>query len=198
MSTKPEYDEGARLYQSGLSCAECARQLGLNRTLLHQALTNRGVIRAKPTLRERFEDKWEVVTESGCWLWVARLNKHGYGTFQIGCRSCLAHRVSFEIYRSPIPEGMEILHKCDVRACVNPQHLYVGTQFENMRDRSERSSWEQAKGSQSVRSKLTEEDVLEIRRMSSAGRSYAELSERFGICKSNVATIVRRETWRHV
>lgn len=82
------------------------------------------------SLAERFEEKYIRIPESGCWLWLASLNNQGYGHFN----EKYAHRVSFEITNGPIPDGLIVRHKCDVSCCVNPDHLLIGTQKENMQD----------------------------------------------------------------
>lgn len=87
------------------------------------------------TLRERFESKYEPVPEAGCWLWTASL-QGSYG--QIGADGgggiLLAHRVSYELYVGPIPHGMQVCHRCDIPICVNPSHLFIGTQRDNVLD----------------------------------------------------------------
>jgi len=86
------------------------------------------------TLQERFEEKYIPVTESGCWLWTAYCSKDGYGKFHSNrLDNTLAHRVSYEMYKGKIPEGMQIDHLCKVRCCVNPDHLEPVTQQENIR-----------------------------------------------------------------
>lgn len=72
--------------------------------------------------------------ENGCWLWTLRKNEHGYGTIN----GALAHRCVWASIIGPIPDGMCVLHKCDVPACINPEHLYIGTQLDNIRDRTKR------------------------------------------------------------
>lgn len=73
-------------------------------------------------------------TISGCWLWDGLINADGYGKVTIARKSCRAHRVAWEIYNGRITKGADILHKCDVRLCVNPKHLFMGTQQLNGRD----------------------------------------------------------------
>jgi hypothetical protein len=85
------------------------------------------------TPKQRFEEKFIPVPESGCWLWTAGLGVGGYGQFYLEWPTP-AHRASYMLYKGEIPEGMYILHKCDVKCCVNPDHLFVGTHSDNMKD----------------------------------------------------------------
>ncbi len=87
-------------------------------------------------LQERFEAKFYVTP--GCWIWT-KGSSHGYGSFRINGKSRPAHRVSYELYVGSIPEGQVVRHKCDNPPCVNPDHLILGTQGDNMRDAVERS-----------------------------------------------------------
>ncbi len=86
-------------------------------------------------LTERFEQKYIPVTETGCWLWIASYSTKGYGRIGFLGRSEKAHRISWMIAYGPVPEDKHVLHKCDTRCCVNPDHLFLGTNLDNIKDR---------------------------------------------------------------
>ncbi len=87
----------------------------------------------KPIFK-RFTEKTNKSGPGGCWLWTCMVNNYGYGLMQCFGRHALAHRLSWVIHYGPIPDGLFVCHRCDVRHCVNPTHLYLGTNTDNMRD----------------------------------------------------------------
>lgn len=151
-----------------------------------------------------------------CWLWTGGLSSNGYGKLSDdNGRTVGAHRLSYEIARGPIPEGLFVLHKCDVRNCVRPSHLFLGTQKQNMEDkvfkgreaRGERHGSKTRpktrpettqKGSRNPASKLTEAEVKAIRSYASSGARQTSIAAMFGITQALVSLIVRREAWKHV
>lgn len=112
------------------------------------------------TLRERFDAKWIPEPNSGCWLWLGALFVSGYGWFQRGHRKqpgARANRISWELHRGPIPDGLCVLHRCDNPSCVNPDHLFIGTQLDNIADRDRKGR--QARGVRHPRHRDHRRDV---------------------------------------
>lgn len=132
---------------------------------------------------------------SGCWLWDKSVNKRtGYGQIGIGSHSmALAHRASYEAFKGPLSRADHVLHKCDVRSCVNPDHLFIGTHDDNMQDRQAKGR--QAKGERVACAKLKEADVAEIIKSPLGSRRLARL---YGVNKSTILDVRRGHTWKHV
>ena len=140
-------------------------------------------------------DKVREEPNTGCWLWVGYIDDSGYGVFRMDNKIRGAHRVSWNLWRGNIPPGLFVCHHCDVRFCVNPDHLFLGTAAENQADmkRKGRSVF----GSNSSRSKLTEADVLEIKLLLREGKlKKREIGRLFGISTSNIWHIHRGENWK--
>ena len=158
-------------------------------------------MKGEPVLK-RFEDKYIPEPMSGCWLWTAAHagEKYGgHGTFVFSKKNRMgAHRASWLLFRGAIPDGMQVLHTCDVGACVNPNHLFLGTQIDNMADMKAKGRGRGLQGSAHGNSKLTEDQVREIRRLHAERKTYKEIGRLFGIGKSMIGYIVTRHNWAHV
>lgn len=124
-----------------------------------------------------------------CWLWSGKIATNGYGHFWTGERDTGAHRASYALWVGPIPTGHFVLHRCDVRACVRPDHLFTGTATDNMRDCSRKGR---------TPAKLTPDGVREIRRLVDAGFSYRTIGRQFGVNSSTVARIMSGGLWAFV
>jgi len=143
---------------------------------------------------QRFNSKWTHVTD--CWLWQAAKNSDGYGSFRRdNATTCSAHRMSWEIHRGPVPEGMQVLHHCDTPACVNPSHLYLGTQLDNIQDRVTRGRGNRPIGEKHPQAKLTEDDVRRIR---ADDRTYKQIAADYGVSYHAIDGIKRGKRWKHV
>jgi hypothetical protein len=146
-----------------------------------------------------FESRVVEVLPSGCQIWMGGINDQGYGLIRHGLRHKRAHRVAWEMANGPIPEGLVVLHRCDVPSCVNPAHLSVGTQAENLKDmfakgRQKRTG---AKGERQGSVKLTAEAVRSIRQLFGTIPTK-QIAAMFHVDPSNVRLIAARKAWRHV
>lgn len=159
------------------------------------------------TLEERFWEKVKRGIGDECWQWIGAKSRHGYGNFGIRAgRTARAHRFSYEQQYGPIPTGLLALHKCDNRLCVNPNHLFLGTQTDNMQDMilkgrrpcSRLSEKSQPRGERHGGSKLKAADVLEIRRRRNSGERCIYLAEEFGVSRRQIRSIANRESWSHI
>ncbi len=130
---------------------------------------------------------------TGCWLWGGGDQSNGYGLFWAKGKAWRVHRWAYQHFIGPIPEGLYVLHKCDVRPCVNPEHLMLGTHLDNMRDMCAKGR--QLNGEANHNAKLTAVDVLGIR---VCGGTASQVAGRYGVSESTISQIRRGETWSHV
>ena len=151
------------------------------------------------SLQARFEQLCMPEPNTGCWLWLGALSAERYGCMSINGRSTKANRVAWLLYRSEIPNDLCVLHRCDVPLCVNPDHLFLGTQIDNISDRDRKLRHRALQGELHGNAKLSETDVLEIRRLAKE-RSVPQkqIAARFGIHVGTVESIVGRRAWRHI
>ena len=146
-------------------------------------------------LELRFHESYIPEPNSGCWLWLANLDNKGYGRITVPNLGFVgAHRVSWEIANKRKTKKF-ILHKCDNPACVNPDHLYAGTQRDNIRDRTQRNRWRPDRGMAHANAKLTDENILAIR---NDLRSQRKIALDYKISQAAVSLIKTRRRWTHV
>jgi len=137
--------------------------------------------------------------DSPCWLWTAGKFPDGYGSFRLQGRMTLAHRVAWIIENGPIPNGACILHQCDNPGCCRPSHCKPGTHSENMNDRDDKGRQARQKGSSHGRSKLTNDQVIQIREIHKAGQTtYRTLADKFNVSHSLISFIITRKLWQHI
>lgn len=155
---------------------------------------------ASAIIRERFRQKYSEEPNSGCWLWHACGHKLGYGLFRYRRKTQKAHRVSWMLHCGEIPDGLKVMHRCDVRQCVNPDHLLLGTQKENVADmtRKGRGRTGDLRGVLIANAVLNDDQVREIRAYVAAGNSQISISRRFGVSPMTVSRVINRKTWSHV
>lgn len=147
---------------------------------------------------ERFMQRVGELDANGCRNWQGSIDKaNGYGWFWAQGKNRMAHRVSWEMHRGPVPDGCVLLHRCDNRPCVNPDHLTPDTQAENMADKTRKGR--QTKGDQVNTARLTVEQVREIRVLYATGQtSTYKLGRQYGVSAAMIGNIVARRSWKDV
>lgn len=171
------------------------------------ALSTAGVSMAKPLddqLR-RYQTRILASVEvdaNGCWIWQKKRSRNGYGDFAFGGgKNGRAHRVSYAAFVGPIPNGMDVCHKCDVRPCVNPNHLFVGTRSQNILDAVRKGRIcrdRRVRGEQHHASKLTASAVRDIRERLANGEAKASIARSYSVSDRTILLISRNEIWAHV
>ena len=142
---------------------------------------------------DRFWNFIMPVPWSGCWLWVGSVDKKGYGRFRFQGKTIFATHASLKIHGTNIPTGLCVLHKCDMPGCVRPEHLFVGTQSENMRDKKNKGRAHRLCGELGSSTKLTLTQVSHIR---ASDKSERNLAKEYGVSHTTIGDVRRNLTWR--
>lgn len=157
------------------------------------------------TVVERFEAKYIPEPNSGCWLWTANIFPNGYGQFRVSkdpekrCEG--AHRVSYQLFRGSIDDGMCVCHRCDMRSCVNPDHLFLGTKGDNNRDAATkgRSRWKENRPTENILRRsnhpmalLSDGDVEVIR---ASSETSSKLAKKYGVSYTHIWRIRTNRSW---
>lgn len=144
-----------------------------------------------------------LILRSRCWIWTRPLNHNGYGQFMVKGKVLRVHRYAYAEFIGTIPTGLDVLHKCDTRNCVNPKHLFLGTTQINQADKVRKNR--QAKGETNGFAKLTEEEVRLIRKLYAKKSGYHDpihgqggLAKRFNVTQANISLILKGRGWKHV
>lgn len=150
-----------------------------------------------------------VARGDGCWEWTAGRSGTGYGALSIrlpgGTPGKLRwlqlkpHRVSWELHNGPIPDGLLVCHRCDNPPCVRPDHLFLGTHADNMRDMAmKKRAGGFRPGKAHPRAKMSDEIVRAVRYLVAFGHSHHTVAECFGVTRPAVSQVIRRSNWKHV
>lgn len=144
---------------------------------------------AEDSCVSQFMNKVQMIPFHECWEWIDAGDKDGYGRMSVNGIRKKAHRISYELFVGPIIKGKLVCHTCDNPACVNPCHLFLGTDADNMLDKvkKRRHSF-----------KLFDQDVLEIRRRHALGEMCIKLAKEFKVTAGYIGHIVHRRLWKHI
>ena len=149
------------------------------------------------TVSERFWKYVDKKSDDECWEWVGKnKNRKGYGRIKINGKQVQASRYSWELHFGKIPEGLLVCHHCDNPPCVNPKHLFLGTNADNVADRDRKGR--KALGSKNGKSKFMEWDVIQIKYLISFGEGDSEIARKFNSRPSTIRAIRIGITWRQI
>ena len=147
----------------------------------------------KQELALKLLENVRIDEQTGCWIWTLSLTQPGYGQLGVNGKIKRTHRLSYELFKGPIPQGMFVCHHCDNRACLNPQHLFVGTSKENTRDMILKNRQKKPGGR-----KFTREDINHFRSEAANGVSRIELCETYHVSYKQLSRIINYRDWKNV
>jgi HNH endonuclease len=136
--------------------------------------------------------------EGNCLIWTRAPNSSKYGRFNQNRKNYSPHRASYETFNGEIPNGYLVLHKCDNPRCINPKHLFLGTHKENTHDMMKKDRMANFKGENNSKAILTENQVLEIRKLHSKGMKTKEIANLYNVKYYTCLDVVNRRNWRHI
>lgn len=148
-------------------------------------------------VRRRFFTKFNK--SKGCWAWLKGKQNYSYGVFTISGRDYLAHRISWTIFKGEIPVKLQVLHKCDNPPCVNPKHLWLGSQLDNMHDRNIKGRGNNCHGEKHGRAKLSVKDVKFIRSIYKTRTvTQKTLAKKFKVNQTTISHVIIKRNWKNL
>lgn len=151
--------------------------------------------------KNNIEDFWthvDILGEDDCWNWKLWKNTKGYGRWKVCGNPIFCHRHAYEISIGSIPDGYHVLHHCDNPLCCNPKHLFIGTNQDNVNDRVSKNRSAYTKGQSNGRAKLTDKDIIEIRRLFKSGLSHLKIAKLYNISPTTAYYAATGITWKHI
>lgn len=140
-------------------------------------------------IKDRFCGFANPIPFIGCWIWSGSLHQEGYGRFALNGKTQKAHRVSYEIFKGKIPDGKLVCHSCDEPSCVNPDHLFIGTNYTNNLDKTKKGR---------AAKKLSADQVKEIRLLLAGGFGVTMIGKKYGVTHSMIIRIKNQQNWKGI
>jgi hypothetical protein len=147
----------------------------------------------KTTIKKRLLSRIKL-TPGGCWEWQGATSSRGYGQIRINGKTLMAHRVSFEVFNGNLGRK-RACHRCDNPPCINPKHLFAGSQLDNIHDAISKGRLDN-RGERHGMAKLTEAEVVEIRRLVASGMKQKDVAPLFDVRPSYISRIVNNQIWK--
>ncbi len=145
-----------------------------------------------------FFTKCTQPSPDSCWEWKQSISELGYGKAKFQTKSIGAHRLAYKFAKGEIPKGLYVCHACDNRKCINPAHLFLGTQRDNVQDSVRKGRRRYAFGDTAGGRKITSAVVIRIKERAKTERTYAKMASDYGISRRQICRIVRGKSWRHI
>lgn len=176
-------------------CHNCEKSF---RSKRYPALFCSFVCRSSVPLEKKLSMVGYDLSPSGCWLWRGYITKDGYGRVGNGGKYLRVHRASWQVHRGPIPDGIDVLHSCDIRHCFNPECLFLGTDVDNIADMDAKGRRCVLRGEENGYSVLTERQVCDILSRPRVYGSGRDLAIEFNVSQSTISLIRLGKVWAHV
>lgn len=156
-----------------------------------------GLLITIPEMNKFFDS---VNKTEDCWEWIGYKDKAGYARLMIRSQWLLGHVLSYLLHFGPIPGDLHVCHSCDNPCCVNPNHLWLGTHQQNMKDRNDKGRCGQTErnGEMITTAILTSESAAEIRKCVAQGAKQSDMAKRFGVTRGTINSLIKRRTWKQV
>lgn len=160
-------------------------------------MKKRMINQKKMNLQQRLIQNSSINKQTGCWIWEQKKRINGYGCISVNNKTYFAHRISAVVFKNfDINSNLFVLHKCDNHECINPEHLFIGTQKDNIQDMIQKGRCSNRKGELNNRAKLLKEDILLIRKLYKNNiYSQHKLAKRFNITQQHISRIITNKTW---
>ncbi|MEG4286266.1 HNH endonuclease signature motif containing protein [Microcoleus sp. A006_D1] len=187
-------------YATNHTLQETVETFGISKDSVVKYKRKNGLAKLRPKylpLSQRLEN--HITSKDNCWLTDLPNNGHGYCKISVNGKTKYAHRIAYEVYKGKIPENMQVCHSCDIPGCINPSHLFIGTQQENLIDCINKGRSNKPKGENHHKAKLNESNVRQIKSLLvESNLTLKQIAEIFDVGIGAISDIKKNKTWKHI